>query len=675
MRILTKISAFSIFLLLGIISCLPPEYNKKKYIGVSIDLNDPVVKQIFDIKDKQSQDSLFRFLRKDNPTYRYLAALSFGSFKEIINIDTFSSFLYDSDPDVRIAVAYAIGQTGNIQGEKYLKKAFLQTDTFPKANAINEAIMEAIGKCGSALSLQQIAINNTYKSTDTSNLMGQSLAIYRFGIRNIVSIDGTNRMISYAENDSFPDKVRNLASNYLMRVKNITFDSSQTNRIYNTLKNDKNVNVRIALAKAIGKTLDNDICPRLLNIYESEKDYRVLCNIISGISKLPINKTHDIIVRGLRSKNSHISITASNYCLENGNSDFAKEILNIAKDTTRFWRSRLTMLEAANKWLKRFDKSKDSLNTALVNSYSNSTNPYEKAALLNTLSQHLNQFKFIWENGINDENPVVKTAAVEALGKIVRSPNFGKYFGSNYGYYKKEIRLLLFDAINTKDVGVIATAAGILRDPESEFNIYMMKDSIPSLQATLSALKLPSEIETYNELLHLIHYINEDEKGFVPKKPDFNRPIDWSLLFNDKGSNIATVTTDKGDFDIQLIPEIAPGSVINFKKLIRDNFFSNKYFHRVVPNFVAQTGCNRGDGYGALSYSIRTDLSNYHYDDEGWVGMASAGLNTEGTQWFVTHSPAWHLDPNYTIFGKVTRGMQIVHELEQGDKILRITIK
>ena len=81
--------------------------------------------------------------------------------------------------------------------------------------------------------------------------------------------------------------------------------------------------------------------------------------------------------------------------------------------------------------------------------------------------------------------------------------------------------------------------------------------------------------------------------------------------------------------------------------------------HRVVPNFVAQGGCPRGDGFGSLPYTIRSEFAPIHYGT-GSVGVASAGAHTESCQWFITHSPTPRLDGRYTIFAEVIRGMEVV---------------
>src|SRR5690606_13660018 len=116
-----------------------------------------------------------------------------------------------------------------------------------------------------------------------------------------------------------------------------------------------------------------------------------------------------------------------------------------------------------------------------------------------------------------------------------------------------------------------------------------------------------------------------------------------------------------------------PGSVMNFVTLASSGYYNSKNFHRVVPNFVVQGGCPRGDGWGSEDYSIRSEFSLRRYRT-GSIGMASAGKDTEGTQWFITHSPTPHLDGRYTIFAEVEEGMDIVHLLEVGDQILSVDL-
>ena len=124
------------------------------------------------------------------------------------------------------------------------------------------------------------------------------------------------------------------------------------------------------------------------------------------------------------------------------------------------------------------------------------------------------------------------------------------------------------------------------------------------------------------------------------------------------------------------MPREAPGSVCNFVKLAGADFFNGKFFHRVVPGFVVQGGCPRGDGYGAQDFTIRTETpTNTGFDDAGWVGMASAGKDTEGTQWFITTAAAPHLDSRYTIFARITKGFEVLQKLEVGDKMTSVKVR
>lgn len=135
----------------------------------------------------------------------------------------------------------------------------------------------------------------------------------------------------------------------------------------------------------------------------------------------------------------------------------------------------------------------------------------------------------------------------------------------------------------------------------------------------------------------------------------------------------AIVTTGKGNFTIQFKPEFAPVSVGNFCFLAEQNFFDNIIYHRVVPNFVIQTGDPTSTGWGGPGYEIVSELSYLPYD-EAAVGMASAGKDTEGSQWFVMHSYHPHLNGNYSLFGEVTEGMSIIFRIDQGEIILNVTL-
>ena len=135
----------------------------------------------------------------------------------------------------------------------------------------------------------------------------------------------------------------------------------------------------------------------------------------------------------------------------------------------------------------------------------------------------------------------------------------------------------------------------------------------------------------------------------------------------------AFIETAKGTIEIELAVLDAPQTTGNFVALARKGYFNGLQIHRVVPNFVVQDGDPRGDGGGGPGYTIRDELNERPYV-RGAVGMALAGPDTGGSQFFITHSPQPHLDAKYTVFGRVVNGMDVVDRIQQLDVIQRVRV-
>lgn len=139
----------------------------------------------------------------------------------------------------------------------------------------------------------------------------------------------------------------------------------------------------------------------------------------------------------------------------------------------------------------------------------------------------------------------------------------------------------------------------------------------------------------------------------------------------------AKIITEKGEMNVEFYENDAPNTVDNFIKLAKSGFYDGLTFHRVIPNFVIQGGCPDGTGAGGPGYKIACELTGGNqYHDRGVLSMAHAGPNTGGSQFFICHSRAntSHLDRKHTCFGKVVEGVEIVDEIRQGDKILKIVV-
>jgi cyclophilin family peptidyl-prolyl cis-trans isomerase len=135
----------------------------------------------------------------------------------------------------------------------------------------------------------------------------------------------------------------------------------------------------------------------------------------------------------------------------------------------------------------------------------------------------------------------------------------------------------------------------------------------------------------------------------------------------------AVLHTTAGDITWSFYTNEAPQTVRNFARLAATGYFDGLVIHRVVPNFVIQDGDPTGTGSGGPGYTIRCEYNRLRYDP-GMVGMALSGKDTGGSQWFITHSPQPRLNGRYTIFARVSSGMDVVWRTVQGDRVLKVDL-
>jgi cyclophilin family peptidyl-prolyl cis-trans isomerase len=137
------------------------------------------------------------------------------------------------------------------------------------------------------------------------------------------------------------------------------------------------------------------------------------------------------------------------------------------------------------------------------------------------------------------------------------------------------------------------------------------------------------------------------------------------------------IETSKGTLSFELYDDDAPIAVANFKKLVSSGYYDGLSFHRVIPNFMVQTGCPDGTGAGGPGWSIPCETNGLkQYHDRGVMSMAHRGKNTGGSQFFICHNRAGtgHLDGVHTCFGKLTAGLEHLDEIKQGDKMIKVSL-
>ena len=153
--------------------------------------------------------------------------------------------------------------------------------------------------------------------------------------------------------------------------------------------------------------------------------------------------------------------------------------------------------------------------------------------------------------------------------------------------------------------------------------------------------------------------------------------MQWSrppaLTIDTEKTYTVKIETVRGTIVLELYPEHAPKTVNNFVFLVNEGYYDGVTFHRVIPDFMIQGGDPAGTGRGGPGYKFEDELrDNPLKHGAGWLSMANSGPNTNGSQFFITHSPQAHLDGNHTVFGKVTSGKDVVDAICQGDKMIKV---
>ncbi len=608
---------------------------------------DPTLVKIAEFQDRREADSLTSFFKHPNPQYRKEAVLAFASVQDTLTIESLLEVLrFDKESEVRKAAAISLGQIQVKPAAAALWKA-LQEEKDP---AVLRHILESCGKTfyGSDVDHLVLAVK------DSLTFEGLAWAYYRLGLRNKADSSMAVKAIEFL-NPAYNLSTRLAAANFFQRgPRQFDFAESQ---LINTAKNDKSAWIRSCAATALRRIKTPQSQAALKQILKEDLDYRVRIGAVRALQEFPVAEVKAELYEALKDKNINVAIAASEAILATATAEQAAELATLAKATDRK-RVRGNLYQASLAGSDNGDVVAE-----ITHLYMTEADVYGKAALLSALGKSTRISMFVDHELQTSSAPVIKSTAATALVSINRGPSFNPAS-------KKDFVNFYIKAIQTGDPAVIGIVAEALTDPALGYKEVITDYSF--LKDAKNKLSLPKDNEALQPLEAAIAYF-EGSKSPAPVNNEFNHPIDWALVKTIPKDQRVVIKTSKGDITLRLLVEEAPGSVANFVQLANNKYFDGKNFHRVVPNFVIQGGCNRGDGWGSEDYSIRSEFTERHYT-EGSVGMASAGKDTEGTQWFITHSPTPHLDGRYTIFAVTESGMDVVHQIEVGDKIISISL-
>ncbi len=663
------IRVLSALLLLSVSACIPPD-GEADAVPLRIGPDDPLARRMAEWQNDRREDSLLVALGSPDAAARFLAARALGSFPALspAGRDSLVGLLVDPVAEVRTEAAYALGQTGDPAVADRLAAAFDQSAALPDFNA---ALLEAVGKTGGARMAEHLATITTYTLDDTLLTAGRAWGMYYAALRGERSPASDAVMVDWVLSSETPAAIRHPAAHYLHRIE-FPLDSLGERGLRQALRTTDDPVVAMGVIRALGRTGSAAARIALLRRMETTKDWRERVEVLLAFSGFEYATVRESVIEALRDPHPLVARTAADFFLTNGIEADAPLYLQLAGDPLPDHLD-LQLIRAANRHLSPFlGDYRDRIRTTLQQQYAGLESPYARADALRALGEFSWMYRILFGYYRDTQDPVVRTAAAETLQAIGQRPDFDAYFRASSRRVRAELAGFFRQMIEGREEGPAYHAAQALAaDPAAYLPYY---DALDWIDTSLAGFERPRQLETYAEVFAARNAL----RGLAEELPDTEesqaRAIDWRLL-ETAGARAVTVTTDAGTITLSLWPTQAPATVSSFLELVGRGYYNGRVFHRVVPNFVAQGGGPRGDGFGSENFIVRTETPALHWDRPGLLGMASAGKDTEGVQFFITHRATPHLDGKYTIFGEVTAGQDVVDRLLPGSRIERVELR
>ncbi|MCP9235685.1 peptidylprolyl isomerase [Lewinella sp. JB7] len=659
----------ALLLLLMLTTCIPPTEDGVES-PVGIDLTDDLTRRVLTLQNDRQTDSLLTYLSGADPTARYLAARAFGSFPTLPDraAEALITTLNDSSPAVRIQAAYALGQSGRKDVAEPLVRAF---DPAVEQPLFDAAVLQAVGKVGGSEVAEQLAGISTYLPSDTVLLAGRAWGMYYAALAGHRSEASDASMIDQVIDATLAPEIRHPAAHYLYRT-DFPVDTIQERALRQTLRTERDPVVAMSIVRTLGRSGLPAARIALLRRLEQSADWRERTEVIRAFAGFEYAAVRESVVEALRDRHPLVALTAADFLVDHGTEADAPLYLELAEQDLHPLVA-VRLYGAANRHLSPFlTDYRDRIGVALQDRSTRTDDPYVRAAALRALGEYPWMYRSVYQTYGATDLPVVRTAAAETLESISNREDFDAFFRGSSGRVRGELAQSFKAMITSREEGPAFHAARALATAAEDYRSRY--PDLSWLDTTIASFELPRQLETHAEVVRAYAALTGTDRAAEPAATGTVRSIDWTLLAQ-AGEREVVITTEAGRIVLELYPEIAPATVSSFLELAGRGYYDGRVFHRVVPNFVAQGGGPRGDGYGSENFTVPTETPMVHWDRAGLVGMASAGKDTEGVQFFITHRPTPHLDGKYTIFAGVVEGQEIVDQLVPGSKIVSVKIR
>lgn len=676
------------------------------------------IREILTLQDTRTlgeNNQLLNYLSSEDKNIVERTLIALANIADTNSIDKIGEVLLNSnETSVRILASFALGQINSPRASEYLLKLI---DTETDAGVLSQ-VLQSLGRVGDENALTKVI---SFKTENELVKKGQVLSIAGFGMRKIKNQESIKKLIEINNNTENPD-IKQLVSYAFFRTgdKNLLPEAKQD---ILALSGEIDGFTRMWAFGALGKLQDDELFIYIFDWWQIEPEWRTKVTMTNALSNFKLsaqsffdtNYLKILVYPPVDRKNTHVSVTtltaiAKLFTDYDKNSEVFKKLkkflLEPLTDENLDWQIR----GEAAKTLSRLYK--DEVKDELVKSYT-STNNYDlKAEIIRSFSNFsdwkiykeardlisADVQKYNKEHSIKSGDMItgkelakLYRAFVELLYNIKSNVDknddntlrliFSEFLGSRDPYITEMCIDALQDSLYLKYRG---ETSQILMFDYNEIQYPADLDVMIMYIQAMGELNVNEAVSILEDNLKSDSYDLANESASALKKitgkdyssqitaPKYRTDFEWDLLEELHDINFATIKTNRGDIKILLYQTMTPFTIMNFFKLARKKYFDGTNFHRVVPNFVIQGGDPTGTGYSGPGYSIRTEIWPMSFD-EYTVGMASSGKDTEGSQFFITHSPQPHLDGKYTIFGKVTDGMDVVDKIQIGDYIETIT--
>jgi cyclophilin family peptidyl-prolyl cis-trans isomerase len=641
---------------------------------------------------------LTALLSDADPIVRKRAYLAYASIQDSSLLPLLTRGLADPLTQVQEAAAFAIGQTGTTLSERMRKE--LEHDLIWNrlhATQAADQLIEELGKFGTSEALDEL-MTRIGKVHPQKHAEALTMSLARFAIRGITSADGVRYLI---ERIKTAHQVPWQAVYALQRIG----DHPETRREVEhlaLLRHDHDPLVRMNLAQLFGKLRDQRITrSALIQMAESDGDWRVRVAAIKSLGTYPIAadaQALDVFNRAFFDANQHIAITALS-ALRSANLQ-ATDTTGTAKETLVRLKSIADNNGNGLPWQLQAEAAitvaqilhEEALPHLNPDAW---PNPLFKADILRAMgSTGSNAAQLPLFASLYDKSPIVRCGALDGLSSLAHMQPRDKEL-------RKAIREVLPELCDSRDIAVTTTVATMLGD-----TLFTDARTTGDLMRILARLRGADDVEGIIETIRVLgeagdshaapqiaEYLLHDNYSVVRQAAaslrmmtgvDYSANIqyhmppytdfDFAFLNSLPDTIQVTIATGRGDIKAEFYKNLAPFTIMSILKLSSQRgFYRGLSFHRVVPNFVIQGGCPRGDGWGGPGFTLRSEFSPAHYET-GTIGIASAGKDTEGSQFFITHSPQPHLDGRYTIIGRVLDGEDIVDSIQRDDRLFDIQI-